>query len=161
MDNQSGPLNGNNSNVRHVVIEPPKPKVTALKQYVALKDFRDGDIKAKKNEMVRIPANDAMVLIAQNFVIPLSTAIRQGIYPPQDHSIVGKIKQIAQKADERPVVETLQESTQTLQEASKKLLGNRLRDIVQGQRQEDAQDAPKPNVAADKLAAIKAGGKGR
>jgi hypothetical protein len=163
MDNQSGSSNGNNSNeayVRRVVIEPPKPPITTLKQYVALIDFHDGDIKAKKGQMVWIPANEATVLTAQNFVVPLNAAIRQGIYPPKDESFVGRFKTIAQKADERPVKETLQESTQALQEASKKLLGNQLRDVVQGRSEAEDEEA-KAKLTADKLAAIKAGGKGR
>ena len=156
---------------RHVVIEPPKPSQTRLKQYIAVKYLKiDKQHSAKAHELVWLTEETALPFVSSHLLVPIDVAIREGLYPPIVESapekVADKIKQAVKEVMGTPETTASSElpaETNPPTEppaGTKSLLGNKLRDAVQVKKSESQKATSEvAKIDAAKLAAIKAGGK--
>lgn len=149
-------------NSRVVVMENDKPPQPRLKQYVLVVDEFNvkGHKSAKKNSVIRMTSEDALPYVSANMLIPLDIAIKENKFPPKKDTLVEKLKTATQDSKERELAQTLNQSTTSKENEKKSFLGNKLREAIQQRKQETDKTQTYPTVLpADKLAAIRSGGK--
>jgi hypothetical protein len=152
--------------------DPSKFTFPKLKQYVPVQDLKPKNVKEtwKKGELIHIDPSEHRPYVAARLVLPLDTALREGIYNPSVSKTVGsKIKDvvIGKPEKDEAVTATETDSSKASEKdpedtGSKKLLENKLRDAVQtkkAQNEEAALESGDKKIDQDKLAAIKSGGK--
>jgi hypothetical protein len=157
----------------------PTDKVYVVIKPVDKPDKYKGSWKA--GQIIRINPEDYRHYIAGGIISPLDSAINQGYYDPVSRKVnevpiipvlnptpketIKEEPKPTPKTDNKPATSTT--STPTESESPKVVIGNSLKDAVQAKKSEIAtKTAPEteektttPKVNADKLAAIKAGGK--
>ena len=152
----------------------PAVVVVREKQYIVLQNFRSGKIRWKKMTMIRMIPDEAVPYVGAGIITPINTAINDGVWPPEKKTLATTMK-AATAAKKKP---TKKETKKSTKPTDKKLLENSLQAKVQAAKKEAKKDEPKDEpkkdepekeeskeelkkttLSADKLAAIKAGGK--
>jgi len=123
---------------------------------VALKNFLlDNKTSTKQYEVVMVTQDNAIPFVSANMLMPLDVAIRQGVFPPAKKpvTVAEKVTHEVQAVVEKVTgLKTASPADASATAESKSFLGNKLRDVIQAKKVENAK------IDADKLAAIKAGG---
>jgi hypothetical protein len=150
----NAPIPNMSNEPRSVTIEPQKPPQTKAKVFVALVSGKFDKVELNEGETLRLMPEVALPLLESRRLVPLSIAINLGIYPPKKTTLAGKLKAAVSTVvgDTEPAEST----TIKTQAPEKSFLANKLREAIQAKKAK----TPKPKgLTAEKLAAIRAGGK--
>ncbi|RMH21494.1 MAG: hypothetical protein D6698_02705 [Gammaproteobacteria bacterium] len=159
-----------------MVFVPDPNSQSPSRRFVATQDTEiigvKGVSKLKKGQVIRVNPDKIKPYISGRILIPFPLAVREGIYPPKKETFAEKITEVIIGNDDNK-----SSKPQPTNANDTKLVGNRLRDMIQARKQEiksketstksakstttssATKTDSKKTLSQEKLKAIKSGGK--